>query len=826
MPPINPSKQLNRFTEHARVSFLESEKVALSCKASEIHLEHLLLAIFLRHGSAGSATLHAMGIEEESFISLFSPTLKNKTSSKAPSLLTKTLFSQTCKDIILLSYRFAYIAKSPYVGTEHVVQAILHNPPKTIISILSTLKNRKVSSKKRPHQKIPSSLMRSPGFPFQFSEEEDQNISALDEFCININERCLENKDLSLIGREDIIQRITHILGRRTKNNVLLLGDPGVGKTALVTGLAQKIEQGKLPHLRNKIIYEMDLAMLISGTSFRGEFEARIKDIIQEASQNPDIILFIDEIHTLVGAGNISGSLDAANILKPALARGDIRCIGATTFVEYKKHIEKDSALARRFQAIQVQEPSRNEAVDILQGLRGELESHHHVTFSEESLSFAVDMSIRHIPERFLPDKAIDLLDEASSSKRFRNTPDQTQSFQAITARRSLLEDAQLQKKDCIQNERYETALQLETRIKEMKKEINLLESKMKKEASAKKVMIEKKDIAETLASISGIPQEKILLNNQKHLLSLKKKLDKDIIGQSHATHILTKTLTRSFCGFSHTHRPLGSFLLLGPSGVGKTYTAKMLAQHLFDRENAIIRIDMSEFSERHQLSGLIGAPAGYVGYGEGGRFTEKLRKNPHSVVLFDEIEKAHPDILNILLQILEEGVLTDGEGHVVSLRESVLILTSNIGSSHIQNLNDHRLGFGDTKKPVLDIPTLEKHVRGELKTALRPELVDRLDHVIIYHPLSSAHIQKIVTKMLHESAKRLKENGYTLSWERSVLPFLVRQTMQSQMGARNIRKIIQDHVEDAIAQHIMENPSSKKFSLHTNKGILSVISL
>lgn len=821
---------LKRLTHHAKKCLEEAEKIAFTLGDPLIQPEHLFLAISLRQGSAGSAFLLNMGITKESLSLLIQ---KKDTPSEASSFSSKNSqelqikISASLKKILLSSYKNARLSRSPYVGSEHILKALIESKHPAIQDILSNaIKRKKHIQPNKPQKNPKSSFFKTSEFPSQFFGEvsDEQEISALEEFCVNLNERALEKKDLPLIGREEILKRITRILGRKTKNNALLIGDPGVGKTAIVAGLAEQISRGILPSLRGKIIYEVDLAMIISGTSFRGEFEARLKDIILEASKDPHIILFIDEIHTLIGTGNISGSLDAANILKPALARGEIRCIGATTATEYKKHIEKDSALARRFQSVNVEEPTREQAITMLGGLRKSMENHHGVLLSDEVIACCVDLSIRHMSDRFLPDKAIDILDEASSAKRLEKLEKNPGNSEELFVTRRLMEDAQLQKNACIEKEQYETALKFNLHIETFKKKILELEKKIKKSTSIKKTPLSKEDIAHVISGMTSIPTEKILSQHTSKIASLKENLNKKIVGQEHAVDIITKSLTRSFFGLSDTTKPLGSFLLLGPSGVGKTYTAKILAQHLFNRKDAIIRIDMSEFRERHHISGFIGAPAGYIGYGEGGRFTERVRKNPHSVILFDEIEKAHPDILNILLQILEEGSLTDGEGRNVSLRESIILFTSNIGSHHIRELSTKKLGFGGEENILpLDIPLFEKKVREDLQNRLRPELLDRLDHIIVYRPLAKEHIQKIVAFALEDIASRLHSRGYTLNWNISVLSELTKKATIAHTGARQVRKIIQEHIEDLLAEYLLKNKHSSSITLKMKNGTITL---
>ena len=818
---------MNRLSHHAKQCFSEAEKIALNCKSALLKPEHLLLAIFFKKGSVGSVTLSEIGFREEAFKPLFS-----KPSSTPTSVLQEPdiSLSPEVKKSLLMAYKLAYLSGSPYVGTEHLAKSLLDNTPSFLKKYLKKTKDqRKALPRRTKKTDTPpqSPFLKISRFPFQGFQEDHNEESALEEFSTNMHNRSSSGKDLPLIGREALIKRIATILTRKTKSNVLLLGDPGVGKTALVAGLAQAISQGRIPKLENSIIYELDLALLVSGTSFRGEFEARLKDIIQEVSKNPNIILFIDELHTIVGTGNVSGSLDAANILKPALARGDIRCIGATTFPEYKKHIEKDSALERRFQCVNVPEPNHEEAFEILCGVRSEFEKHHHVSISEDTLTFAIENSFRYLPEKRLPDKVIDLIDEASSTKRISlKKPVSKKRDHTFEAMEKIIEDTKSHRDHCIEKEEYEKALTLNSQILDLKKKLQ--QKKMKSQTFSKKtprLVLYPKDIAQVLSEYTGIPQEKILSQKTKKVLTLSQNLKRCIVGQDHVAEVLAKTLKRSFSGLGDEKRPLGSFLFLGPSGVGKTHTAKILAESLFERSDSFIRVDMSEFREHHQLSGLIGAPAGYVGYGEGGKFTERVRKNPHSVILFDEIEKAHPDILNILLQILEEGSLTDGEGKSISLRESIIILTSNIGSDIIREHTKNPFGFQEKTDILSTYDALEDKIKKELHTTLRPELVDRLDTISLFKPLEKKHIQSITSLFLNELKDKVKKSkNIDISWERKVLPYLSQKAFEPHTGARHVRRVIQENVEDTLAEYLLTHKYTPSLTLSLKDSTLTLI--
>ncbi|MFC1608965.1 ATP-dependent Clp protease ATP-binding subunit [Patescibacteria group bacterium] len=815
------SKIFQKFTNHAKKSLEESKEIATYCNAKEVSLEHLLWAIYLEKGSLGSNILKDLKIEIEDFDNI---TAKNKKITKKQLEIN---LSKETKKAIMKALSLAKNLNYPYIGTEHLVYAIIENPNEIVTELIS--KKTPQPTKKKPSEKqsyepsddslghpirmslnkdFLSSLSKALnlpeiGFPMKDGASQSQTPS-LDYFCTNLNAYAKKSKD-PVIGRGKEIERIINTLGRKNKNNPLLIGEPGVGKTAIATGLAHKINSGNIPPaLASKKILSLDIALVVAGTSFRGEFEQRLKDIIQEASENENIILFIDEIHSIVGAGNVNGGLDAANILKPVLSRGDIRCIGATTLDEYKKYIEKDPALERRFQPIEVQEPNLEDAKKILKGLKKTYEKYHNVSISNESIEKAVELSHKYIRDRFLPDKAIDILDETSS--RIKNQKQPKKFLENIKNLEKELEKVITIKNDLVNNEKYDEALQLRKEEEGVIKEIRDLKKKQKNLEKKSKIEIHLGDIIETISESTKIPKEKLLSQKTKELKSLSRRLSKAVIGQNEAIEQINNTILRSQVGISNPDRPIGSFLLLGPTGVGKTLTAKKLADELFEGEKSLVRIDMSEFMERHNISQLIGAPAGYVGYGEGGKLTEKIRRNPYSIILFDEIEKAHPDVFNILLQILEEGTLTDSEGRSVNFKNTLIILTSNLGTEEFTSAS--KIGFASSNQSEDhdQFEAIKEKVLNNLKQKMKPEILNRLDHVIVFDALKEKDVKKIIKLELDALKKRLLDQKIKLSFSNPVINLIAKKSSSVEKGARMVRKNIQNMIEDRVAKEIVSN--------------------
>jgi len=607
-----------------------------------------------------------------------------------------------------------------------------------------------------------------------------------------------------VIGRENEMNRVIQILSRRTKNNPVLIGDPGVGKTAIVEGLAQRLVRGDVPELlRDKRVITLDMGALVAGTKYRGEFEERLKRVIDEIVGSGDVILFIDELHTVVGAGAAEGAIDAANILKPALARGELQCVGATTLTEYRKHIEKDAALERRFQPIMVGEPTVDETIAILEGLRDRYEAHHRVKIADEALRSAVTLSDRYITDRFLPDKAIDLIDEASSRVRLAThvaPPDLKQLEEE-------LERLKVEKEAAIQNEEFEKAADLRDQESKVRDNIEELRREWQNRRYIDGAEVTENDIAEVVASWTGIPVAKLEESEAQRLLRLEEVLHKRVVGQDEAVEAVARAVRRAHAGLKNPRRPVGSFLFLGPTGVGKTELARALAEALFGSEDAMIRLDMSEYMERHTVSRLIGAPPGYVGYEEAGQLTEKVRRRPYSVVLFDEIEKAHPEVFNILLQVLDDGRLTDGQGRTVDFRNTVLIMTSNVGATQLQR--DAVLGFVADTSSQAQHERMRDKVLSELKRTFRPEFLNRVDEVIVFHSLEMEHMEKIIDLVLEGVKQRVEPSGVKLEFTPEAKKLLVKEGYDPDYGARPLKRVVQRMVEDKLSDEIISGQVS-----------------
>ncbi len=805
-----------KLTLHARHSLKEAREIALYTRHTALEPEHLLLAIFLEDGSLGSVLLENIGFEKETLAKLC---LKKKTGGKALAKTHPLPLSPTLKESLRRAYALANQFHYPYVGTEHLVYALLELRGETIDRILTTLKikEKKIQSTLESHLNFDhfpqlSKMFDLPDLPSpeHTAKKGHQATPSLDQFTLDMGKDTESSQNL-LIGRKAELDRMMQILTRKNKNNPLLIGEPGVGKTALVGALAKKITRGDAPHsLFGKRILLLDLTLVVAGTNFRGEFEARLKDIIKEASQNKDVILFIDEIHTIVGAGNTSGGLDAANILKPALSRGDIQCIGATTLSEYKRHIEKDPALDRRFQSLVIAEPTAEETKHILHSVKNSYETFHNVSLSRAIIDLSVDMAIRHIPDRFLPDKAFDIIDEASALTKHGKdaSPFATTLFQFEEELRAAVS----LKESLLSHENYDDAAKWYVREQTLTKKIATLKEKHQKESSLRTKIVTPEHILQTVAHMTGIPLDKLSPEHPNEKLAhLHEAFSKRLIGQEEAGIALEETLARSVSNIGDPERPLGSFLFLGPTGVGKTYIAKLLAEEFFGSKKALVRLNMSEFMERHSVAQILGAPAGYVGHGEGGKLTETIRRKPYSVVLFDEIEKAHPDVWNILLQILDEGTLTDAEGRTVSFKNTLIILTSNIGTAAFTQ--SARIGFEkhlNEKSMNERFETIKRNVLQELKKEMRPELLARLDQVVVFKPLTEEAMEHIVQLELEELTKRLKTKDHLLTFNATVVRFITKKSFAPEQGARLVRKNIQDLVEKPLAKKIL-SPLKKK---------------
>ena len=698
-----------------------------------------------------------------------------------------------------------------FIGTEHLLLAIMKEGECIATRIISELNVEiskiyneiaKVINEEESDKDIRKDIPRSRG---SFT-----STNTLNQFGEDITIQAEEGKFDNIIGREKEIERIIQILSRRTKNNPCLIGEPGVGKTAIVEGLAEKIINGEVPEsLKEKRIVSMDISGMVAGAKYRGDFEERIKKALNEVRKVGDVILFIDEIHTIVGAGAAEGAIDAANILKPLLARGEIQLIGATTIEEYRKYIEKDSALERRFSTVNVQEPTENETVEIIKGIRDKYEAHHNVKITDEAINVAVSLSVRYITDRFLPDKAIDLIDEAASQVRIKifTEPD------TIKLLEEKLDIIMKEKEEAIFNQEFEKAAQVRDREKETKEELEIEKNKWKKRKNKNVTEITEDNIAEIISKWTGIPVQKLTQDENEKLKHLEEKLHERVIGQDEAVQAVAKAIRRGRVGLKDPKRPIGSFMFLGPTGVGKTELSKALAEILFENENAMIRLDMSEYMEAHSVSKLIGSPPGYIGFDGGGQLTEKIRRRPYAVVLFDEIEKAHPDVTNLLLQILEDGRLTDSQGREVNFKNTVIIMTSNLGAKHITERKS--LGFGvngsqSEKEINNEYEDIKKEVIKELKRELRPEFINRIDEIIVFHKLNDENIREIAQIMINQVKKRLEEQKYIVEIDQSIVNEILEQGIDKNFGARPLRRAIQNLVEDRISEEILDGNLQK----------------
>ena len=810
-----------KLTAHARHSLQKAHKIARSSQYSAVEPEHLFLAIFLEEASLGSILMENLGFENKLLTKIC---FKKKSRGAKPSTTREVPLSSSLKNILRRAYFLASQFHYPYVGTEHLAYALFESENETIknIFLAQKINNHKVQTTMKSYLNFDhfpqlSKMLDLPDNLLTKNRPAKGKGSAtpyLDQYAVDMAKSDTYNTEI-LIGREKELDRIIQILTRKQKNNPLLIGEPGVGKTALVAELAKIIARNPATHsLFGKRILSLDLTLVVAGTNFRGEFEARLKEIIKEASRNRDVILFIDEIHTIIGAGNTSGGLDAANILKPALSQGIIQCIGATTFTEYKRHLEKDPALNRRFQSVQITEPTLPETKEILEQIKKSYEDFHHITLSKEVIDRACDLSVRYITERFLPDKALDIIDEASAlAKQKREVPQIFQTLMELEEERRTIQGL---KNSLIQNENYDDAAIWHAREKILTPKIIALKSEYQKEQKSARVAVTAEHILKTVSHITHIPFAKLSGESPREkMLRLHTALEQRLVGQKEAALALEQTLARSLGNVGDPSRPLGSFLFLGPTGVGKTLAAKIIAEEFFGDRQALIRLDMSEFMERHSVAQILGAPAGYVGYGEGGKLTEALRRKPHSVILFDEIEKAHPDIFNILLQILDEGTLTDAEGRTVSFRNALIILTSNIGTASFTqtarigfmkntNLNDLREQFETIKREVL----------AEIKKEMRPELLARLNHTIVFNALSPDAIQNITRLEMENLAGRLKEQNISLQYPLALIKYIAEKSFSPEQGARLVQKNIQSLVEKSIAEKLLDAPEKKSLRL------------
>ena len=787
------------FTEKANRALNSAIEVAENLGHTYIGSEHLLMGLVREDNGAATTLLLSRGVTAQKVEEL----IKSTVGVGIPTVLTPDDFTPRSKHIIELSVSLARSENSGYVGTEHLLGAILREGDGCAAFILSQLG---VSLPLLLDELSNGEEGRSPfsqGGRNSSKQNGKSSTPNLDKYGQDLTKKAQNSEIDPVIGREKEIERVIQILSRRTKNNPCLIGEPGVGKTAIAEGLALKIAEGEVPELlKNKRIVSLDLTGMVAGTKYRGDFEERIKSCIDEVTKAKDVILFIDEVHNLIGTGSAEGAVDAANILKPSLARGELQVIGATTIEEYRKYIEKDSALERRFQPVKVGEPSEEEAVQILKGLRNKYEAHHKVKITDDAIVAAVKMSSRYITDRFLPDKAIDLIDEAASKVRLRafSAPPEVKKIE------DEIKQTNEEKAAAVNSQDFEAAARLRDKEKELRSKLAASKTNWKEEAARVGGEVTPSEVAQIVSGWTGIPVTELTREESQRLLEMESILHKRIVGQDKAVSAVARAIRRGRSGLKDPKRPLGSFIFLGPTGVGKTELCKALGAAMFGDENAVIRFDMSEFMEKHTTSRLVGSPPGYVGYEEGGELTEKVRRKPYSVVLFDEIEKAHPDVFNMLLQILDDGVLTDSQGRHVDFKNTVIIMTSNIGAKLIAG-EGKEIGFKNASEDngVLDDTRVHDAVMGELKKAFRPEFLNRVDEIIVFNRLTKDEIHEIASRMLVKTGERLHAMEIEMTFSPEVISMVSDAGFDPVYGARPLRRAIQSKVEDRLSEQILD---------------------
>ena len=791
-----------KFTNSAEKALELSGELAADFGHNYIGTEHILYGLVKEGSGVASQVLNLQEVTPENIEEEIEALVGKGTPIQNRQEIG---FTPRSKRVIENAFLEARKFGSEFIGTEHLLIGIMREGDSIAVRIMLDLGVNP--------QKLYNEIIKV------INEDENANINekqsngkgrgsynqtpTLNQYGTDLTKKAAEGKLDPVIGRKTEIQRVIQILSRRTKNNPCLIGEPGVGKTAVAEGLAEKIISEDVPEmLKNKRVVSLDIASMVAGAKYRGDFEERIKKCLEEVRKSGDVILFIDEVHTIVGAGSAEGAVDAANILKPLLARGEVQVIGATTLNEYRKYIEKDSALERRFSPVTVGEPTKAETEEILKGIRDKYEAHHNVKITDEAIKSAVELSTRYINDRFLPDKAIDLIDEAASRVKMK-TYTQPESLKKLEDEIVTLDK---EKEDTIRVQDFEKAAILRDKIKEEKEKLQKEKEKWQNKNTKNVTALNEEDIAEVVASWTGVPVKKLTQSENEKLKNLEKTLHQRVIGQNEAVEAVAKAIRRGRVGLKDPNRPIGSFLFLGPTGVGKTELSKALAESLFGNEDAMIRIDMSEYMEGHSVSKLIGSPPGYVGFDDGGQLTEKIRRKPYSVILFDEIEKAHPDVMNMLLQILDDGRLTDAQGRTVNFKNTVIIMTSNIGARLITDKTT--LGFSAVDKKdetQKEYESIKKDVMGELKKQFRPEFINRIDEIIVFHKLNNEDIKQIIDIMINQVTKRMQEKGYNLEIEDSVKELIAKKGIDSNYGARPLKRAIQSMLEDKIAESILD---------------------
>ena len=782
----------NRFTQRAQKVLQLAQEEAIRWKHESIGTEHILLGLIREGGGIAAKALEAIDISPQMIESGIEELVGKGTENVGPIVH----YTPRAKKVIELSVDESRKLGHSYIGTEHILLALIREGEGVAARVLA---NTGVSLNKARQQVLLLLGNNDSNAPGNQAQSQAASTPTLDSLARDLTVIAREGALDPVIGRSKEITRVVEVLSRRTKNNPVLIGEPGVGKTAIAEGLAQQIVNNEVPEtLRDKRVMTLDMGTVVAGTKYRGEFEDRLKKVMDEIRQAGNIILFIDELHTLIGAGGAEGAIDASNILKPSLARGELQCIGATTLDEYRKYIEKDAALERRFQPIQVDEPTIEETILIIKGLRDRYEAHHRVKITDEAVDAAAKLSDRYISDRFLPDKAIDLIDEAGSKVRLR-------SFTIPPSLKELenkLENVRSEKNAAVQSQEFEKAAALRDTEQKIKDELEQTKKAWKEKQGKEEAEVTVDDIAMVVAMWTGIPVSKIAQEESAKLLNLEEELHKRVVGQGEAVEAISRAIRRARAGLKDPKRPIGSFIFLGPTGVGKTELARALAEVMFGDEDAMIRIDMSEYMEKHATSRLVGAPPGYVGFDEGGQLTEKVRRKPYSVVLLDEIEKAHPDVFNILLQVLDDGRLTDSKGRTVDFRNTVIIMTSNVGADALKYQKNLGFSLGDTDSKYKNMKTT---MLDELKKAFRPEFLNRIDEMIVFHSLEKEQLKEIVSFMANALTKRLKEQDIELELTESALEKIAQEGYDPQYGARPIRRALQKHVEDRLSEELLK---------------------
>ncbi len=785
-----------KFTEKAQEVIRKAQEAAYDLGHDYIGTEHLLIGIMSVSDSVAAKAIESQGISRSDVWDKVETVIGRGSSTSGAEGYTPRV-----KRIIDRSVQEAVNLQAGYVGTEHILIALLSESDCIAVKILASLG----ANIQRIYEDVMNMLGEGEkdGNGSSTASAGEGNTPNLDKYSRDFTQMAKENKFDPIIGRDKEIDRVIQILSRRTKNNPCLVGDPGVGKTAIAEGLAQKIAKGDIPEiLKDKRVVCLDISSMVAGSKYRGEFEERIKSVMDEVKKDGHVILFIDEIHTIIGAGGAEGAIDASNILKPSLARGEIQLIGATTINEYRKYIEKDAALERRFQPVKVEEPDEEAAIKMLYGLRDKYEAHHNVKISDEAIEAAVKMSSRYITDRFLPDKAIDLIDEAASKMRL-------ETFTAPSGIKELedeLSSLEKEKEEAVKTEDFEKASKVKKQQDGLKKKLEDAKKNWELKNSSKDKVVTENEIADVIANWTGIPVKSIQQEEGERLLNMEKILHERVIGQEEAVSAVAKAIRRGRVGLKDPKRPIGSFLFLGPTGVGKTELSKALAEVLFGDENAMIRIDMSEYMEKFDVSKLIGAPPGYVGYEEGGQLSEKVRRKPYSVVLFDEIEKASPDVFNVLLQVLDDGHITDGQGRKVDFKNTVIIMTSNAGARNI--IESKSLGFknGEVEQKEKTYDEMKKGVMADLKNIFRPEFLNRIDDIIVFHALNEENVKEIVKLMAKDIVKRVDENmDITVEFDDSAIEYIAKEGFDPAYGARPLRRALQSKIEDAFAESFLD---------------------